>query len=54
MKTFTDLLDEYLEARLEAQQLKGPFFYSNGIYRREQEAKEALNDAFSKATGETQ
>jgi hypothetical protein len=59
MKSFTDLLDEYLEADKElkeARELYGGYFvdYSHDrLVHRHQEARDALNQAFAKATGET-
>ena len=58
MKSFTDLLDEYLEADKELKEVReryGSYLFDylhRRLVHRHQEARDALNQAFAKATGE--
>ena len=58
MKQFTDLLDEYLEAKAvydEAKKAAGPEFsyYSSNIIYRKNAARDALNEAFDQIKKES-
>ena len=58
MKSFTDLLDEYLEADKELKEARERYegydfdYFHYKLVHRHQEARDALNQAFAKATGE--
>jgi hypothetical protein len=58
MKSFTDLLDEYLEADKELKEVRERYegydfdYFHHRLVNRHQEARDALNQAFAKATGE--
>jgi hypothetical protein len=60
MKSFTDLLDEYLEADKELKEARERYeegcdfdYFHDRLVNRHQDARDALNQAFAKATGET-
>jgi hypothetical protein len=57
-KTFTDLLDDYLEQKNDLDEARKNFtgydfyYFNDELVERHNAARDALNDAFQKATGE--
>jgi hypothetical protein len=58
-KTFTDLLDDYLEQKNDFDEARKNFtgydfyYFNDELVERHNAARDALNDAFQKATGES-